>query len=188
MSPSAAWEQALPLLLALCFLSFGFGYLLGSIPFGLILTKLAGFGDLRADRLRQYRRDQCAAHRQQRSRRAHAAARRCQRHRRRSDCGSHFGPYAGLARRARRLSRPSLPGLARLSRRQRRRHLSRRAARALLACRVSCSPPSGSSSLSPRAIRRSLRWWRARHSAGLMLVLTGQWRLAACSCLVCALV
>jgi len=35
------------LLLALCFLSFGFGYLLGSIPFGLILAKLAGLGDLR---------------------------------------------------------------------------------------------------------------------------------------------
>ena len=47
MPPSEAWEQALPLLLALCFLSFGFGYLLGSIPFGLILSKLAGFGDLR---------------------------------------------------------------------------------------------------------------------------------------------
>ena len=47
MPPSEAWEQALPLLLALCFLSFGFGYLLGSIPFGLILAKLAGFGDLR---------------------------------------------------------------------------------------------------------------------------------------------
>jgi len=47
MPPSEAWEQALPLLLALCFLSFGFGYLLGSIPFGLILAKLSGFGDLR---------------------------------------------------------------------------------------------------------------------------------------------
>ena len=47
MPPSEAWDQALPLLLALCFLSFGFGYLLGSIPFGLILAKLAGFGDLR---------------------------------------------------------------------------------------------------------------------------------------------
>jgi glycerol-3-phosphate acyltransferase PlsY len=47
MPPSEAWEQALPLLLTLCFLSFGFGYLLGSIPFGLILAKLAGFGDLR---------------------------------------------------------------------------------------------------------------------------------------------
>src|SRR4029079_5681878 len=47
MPASEAWEQALPLLLALCFLSFGFGYLLGSIPFGLILAKLAGLGDLR---------------------------------------------------------------------------------------------------------------------------------------------
>ncbi len=47
MPPSEAWEQSLPLLLALCFLSFGFGYLLGSIPFGLILAKLAGLGDLR---------------------------------------------------------------------------------------------------------------------------------------------
>ena len=47
MPPSEAWEQALPLLLALCFLSFGFGYLLGSIPFGLLLAKLAGLGDLR---------------------------------------------------------------------------------------------------------------------------------------------
>ena len=83
MPPSEAWEQALPLLLALCFLSFGFGYLLGSIPFGLILAKLAGLGDLRADRLRQYRRDQCPAHRQQGPRRAHAAARSAERDRRR---------------------------------------------------------------------------------------------------------
>jgi len=46
--PSAeAWDSALPFLLALCLLSFAFGYLLGSIPFGLILAKLAGFGDLR---------------------------------------------------------------------------------------------------------------------------------------------
>jgi glycerol-3-phosphate acyltransferase PlsY len=29
-------------------LAFGFGYLLGSIPFGLLLTKLAGLGDIRA--------------------------------------------------------------------------------------------------------------------------------------------
>jgi glycerol-3-phosphate acyltransferase PlsY len=28
--------------------AFGFGYLLGSIPFGLILTRLAGLGDIRA--------------------------------------------------------------------------------------------------------------------------------------------
>ena len=29
-------------------IAFGFGYLLGSIPFGLILTKIAGLGDVRA--------------------------------------------------------------------------------------------------------------------------------------------
>jgi acyl phosphate:glycerol-3-phosphate acyltransferase len=46
MPPSEAWERALPLL-APCFSSFGLGYLLGSIPFGLILAKLAGLGDLR---------------------------------------------------------------------------------------------------------------------------------------------
>jgi acyl phosphate:glycerol-3-phosphate acyltransferase len=47
MPPSEAWEQVLPLMLALCFLSFALGYLLGSIPFGLLLAKLAGLGDLR---------------------------------------------------------------------------------------------------------------------------------------------
>jgi len=47
MPPSEAWENLLPLLLVLCLLSFVIGYLLGSIPFGLLLTKLAGLGDLR---------------------------------------------------------------------------------------------------------------------------------------------
>lgn len=42
MSPSADWSDAL-----LYLLSLAGGYLLGSIPFGLILTKLAGRGDLR---------------------------------------------------------------------------------------------------------------------------------------------
>ena len=40
------------------------GYLLGSIPFGLIFTRL-GRGRRAQDRLGQYRRDQCAAHRQE---------------------------------------------------------------------------------------------------------------------------
>jgi acyl phosphate:glycerol-3-phosphate acyltransferase len=47
MQPAEAWENLLPLLLALCFLSFVIGYLLGSIPFGLLLAKYAGLGDLR---------------------------------------------------------------------------------------------------------------------------------------------
>lgn len=47
MPPSEAWENLLPLLLALCLLSFVVGYLLGSIPFGLLLAKYAGLGDLR---------------------------------------------------------------------------------------------------------------------------------------------
>jgi glycerol-3-phosphate acyltransferase PlsY len=47
MPPSEAWENALPFLLTLCLLSFVIGYLLGSIPFGLFLAKLAGLGDLR---------------------------------------------------------------------------------------------------------------------------------------------
>src|SRR3972149_5368473 len=47
MSPPGDWGDALPFLLSLCLLSFAFGYLLGSIPFGLLLAKLAGLGDLR---------------------------------------------------------------------------------------------------------------------------------------------
>jgi acyl phosphate:glycerol-3-phosphate acyltransferase len=38
---------------------------LGSIPFGLVITRAMGLGDMRADRVGQHRGDQCAAHRQQ---------------------------------------------------------------------------------------------------------------------------
>lgn len=41
---TAALDAGWPLVLV----GLGFGYLLGSIPFGLILTKYAGLGDVRA--------------------------------------------------------------------------------------------------------------------------------------------
>lgn len=42
--PLASWSLPVPLMLA----ALGLGYLLGSIPFGLLLTRAAGTGDLRA--------------------------------------------------------------------------------------------------------------------------------------------
>src|SRR3990170_2324766 len=47
MPPPGDWGDAVPFLLSLCLLSFAFGYLLGSIPFGLLFAKFAGLGDLR---------------------------------------------------------------------------------------------------------------------------------------------
>ena len=68
--------------LSLQFGAFAFGYLLGSIPFGLIFTRFAGTQDIRTHRLRQHRRDQRAAHRPQGARRGDAARRHAQGHRR----------------------------------------------------------------------------------------------------------
>ena len=45
--PSEDWSAVSLMMLDLCLLSLAIGYLLGSIPFGLILTKLAGLGDVR---------------------------------------------------------------------------------------------------------------------------------------------
>lgn len=56
---------------ALCALG---GYLLGSIPFGLVLTRLAGLGDIRKIGSGQHRRHQCSAHRTQRLGLAHRSA------------------------------------------------------------------------------------------------------------------
>ena len=54
-------------------------YLLGSIPFGLLIVKALGGPDIRADRQRQYRRRQRHAQRRETRRHPHAAARRRQR-------------------------------------------------------------------------------------------------------------
>ena len=114
---------------ALLPLAFVLGYLLGSIPFGLILTRLAGTQDIRSigsgsigatNVLRTGRKGLAAAT---------------------LICdvlkGTRRGDHRRLFRRterrdaggARRLPRPSLPGLAQVQGRQRRRGLYRRADR-----------------------------------------------------------
>ena len=116
------------------------GYLLGSIPFGLLLTQAAGPRRRAQHRLRQHRRHQRAAHRAQGAGRRHAAARPAQGHgrgaaRRRdrqalrapstpSSCAYVGGP--------RRLPRPHLSGLAALSR-------AARASRPTSACCSACT-------------------------------------------------
>ncbi len=82
------------MLLALCWL-WRAAICSVQFPSACILAKLAGLGDLRADRLRQYRRDQCLAHRQQ----GLAPRSRCcsigEGHGRRA-AGGAFGRYAAM--------------------------------------------------------------------------------------------
>ena len=109
-----------------------FGYLLGSIPFGLILTRLAGLGDVRdigsgnigaTNVLRTGNKKLAALTLLLDALKGTAAVL----------IGARFGAGCGDPCRPRRLPRPSLSGLARLPGRQGRRDLYRRAARAVLA-------------------------------------------------------
>ena len=109
------------------------GYLLGSIPFGLILTKTRRHAGSALDRLRQYRRHQRAAHRPQGPRRGDADLRHAQGHGRGGDRRLLRRTERRDAGGARRLSRPSVSGLAQIQGRQRRRGLYRRADRTVLA-------------------------------------------------------
>ena len=109
------------------------GYLLGSIPFGLILTRLAGLGDIRAvgsgnigatNVLRTGRKGLAAATLLGDMLKGTAAVLLMRQ----------FGGIdAGAGRGLRRRPRPCLPGLAQLQRRQRRRDLYRRADRGVVA-------------------------------------------------------
>ena len=120
-------------------LAAALGYLLGSIPFGLLLTRAAGLGDIRADRLAATSaRPTCCAPASKGLAAATllldggkgAAAVLL-------GCASRAARRRRLGRRPRRRARPSVPGLARLPRRQGRGHRLRRAARRRLAGRRS---------------------------------------------------
>ena len=122
-----------------------FGYLLGSIPFGLLLTRAAGLGDVRkigsgnigaTNVLRTGNKGLAAATLLLDALKGTAAVL----------IAGHFGAELGAGRRPRRLPRPPLPGLARLQGRQGRGHLSRRADRPGLA---------GGADLRRRLARRS---------------------------------
>ncbi len=118
---------------ALLPLAFVLGYLLGSIPFGLILTRLAGTQDLRSigsgnigatNVLRTGRKGLAAATLLCDMLKGTVAV---------IIAGYFGGPERRDAGGARRLSRPSVSGVAEIQRRQRRRGLYRRADRAVLA-------------------------------------------------------
>ena len=136
--------------------ALAFGYLLGSIPFGLIFTRLAGTQDIRAigsgnigatNVLRTGRKGLAAATLLADMLKgtvavlAHALVVRPR--------------LPGCSRGARRVSRPPFSGLAQVQGRQGRRDLSRRAARRVVARPRSSSARSGSRSQPRPAIPRS---------------------------------
>ena len=147
----ASWTAALPHCSPLAF-----GYLLGSIPFGLVLTQARRHAGHPRDRLRQYRRDQCAAHRPQGPRGRDAAAATCSRARspscwRATVIGRDAALVAGLGAFLGHL----FPVWLRLQGRQGRRDLYRHPARLCLAWPRWRSARSGSRSPPSPAIRRS---------------------------------
>src|SRR6266404_593906 len=85
------------------------------------------------DRLRQYRRHQCAAHRAQGPRRGDTDLRHAEGHGRGGHRRLFRRPQRGDAGRARRLPRPPVPGMAEIQGRQRRRRLYRCPDRIVLA-------------------------------------------------------
>ncbi len=132
--------MSLALLVALAF-----GYLLGSIPFGLLLTRAAGLGDVRnigsgnigaTNVLRTGNKKLAAATLLLDMLKGTAAVL----------IAGIYGTEPRHRRRPRRLPRPPLPGLAGLQGRQGRRHLHRRAARPDVAGRRCSSARSGSRS------------------------------------------
>ena len=109
--------------------ALAFGYLAGSIPFGLIITRLAGMEDIRAigsgnigatNVLRTGRKELAAATLALRCAQGHARGAGNALLRRLGACD---------ARRLRRLPRPPVSGVAQVPGRQGRRHLHRPAAR-----------------------------------------------------------
>ena len=78
-------------------LALALGYLLGSIPFGVVLTRLAGAGRSAHDRLGQHRRDQRSAHRTQGPCGGDARPRRAEGDARRRSRAVLFGPTTELA-------------------------------------------------------------------------------------------
>ena len=139
-------------------MAFLLGYLLGSIPFGLVLTKLAGTQDLRSigsgnigatNVLRTGRKGLAAATLIGDMLKGTVAV---------VIAGYFGGPNAAMLAGARRLPRPPLPGLAQIQGRQGRRGLYRRADRPVLAGGADVLPDLARDRRRPRATRRCRRW------------------------------